>query len=286
MFLKTSFASGLLSVCVVSVLPAFGQASSPSPPATQPAVDRIAKYHDLLKNEFMTDADGEIILTSRAVQEAIQKARHKAADEKADVDREIASVNEEKRSNTENRLAELDKARALRKGAAEHDRMSIKWREKIGPRGQRRRWYSPNYKEQAAAAECRRQAAEHEREVEKYDREIKRLDTELAPLRRRSDGLAPVAAPNGRTLPGKDFWVDLTAEQREQLERVGISREQFRKLLSRICETEASFIACARQTERESRSGDDLALRLRRYFQDRLSPRLDGIGIAKRPVTP
>ncbi|HOW74045.1 MAG TPA: hypothetical protein PKY77_25860 [Phycisphaerae bacterium] len=287
MFLRTSFASGLVLLCVASGLPSFGQASSSSQPATQPAVDRIAKYHDLLKNEFMTDADSEIILTSRAVQEAIQRARRKAADEKGNVDRMIASLNEEKRSTTENKLAEMDKARALRSEATEHDRKSIKWRIKRGPRGGITRWSSPNYKEQAAAAECRKQGAEHEGEAEKHDREIKRLDAELAPLRRRSDWLALVAVPNGRTLPGKEFWVDLTAEQREQLERVGISREQFRKLLPRIQQTEASFIAWARETERESsRSGDDLVLRLRRYFQDHLSPQSDRTGIARRPVTP
>ena len=109
MFLKPSFAGALIVVGVAFAPPAVGQTSSPPPakqlpagtdlapppknetPATQPTADRIARYHNLLKNEFMTDLDGQIILTSRAVQEAIRQACLKAAGERADVDRKIAS---------------------------------------------------------------------------------------------------------------------------------------------------------------------------------------------------
>ncbi|MBP7937719.1 MAG: hypothetical protein KA354_24020 [Phycisphaerae bacterium] len=283
MFMKPGFASVFYCLGIAFAPLAFGRTPSTLPSAaTQPSGDLIPKYYNLVKNEFMMDSNDQIVLTTRAVQEAIRQARLKVAKEKADVDHRITSLNEEKRSNTENNLAELNKATALRQEAAEHDRKSVKWRIKRGPRGGITRWSSPNYKEQALATECRRQAEEHEAEVEKYRREIGRLDVELAFLRGRSAWLAHMALPKtGRDMPVKEFWEDLTTDQREQLERVGISRDEFKRLLTRTGQTEASFIAAARELRKGVNSDDELVHSLRDYFQERLASQARKSGMVR-----
>jgi hypothetical protein len=225
-------------------------------------------------------------LTSRSAQEAIRQVRGKAAQQRQAIDEKIGLLKEEEQSNREKMLSAIAKEKESRAEAALHYQRGLNWSVKIGPRGRVTRHVSPNYKQQGAADAKRNQAAQHQEEAEKYGREVSRLNTEIRTLKTQSGQFAIAAMPSNGTLPGKVFWEGLSSDQRDELSRVGISQDQLRILLSRIGQTEASFVASAHEMEQSSHSGDELTLRLRQYFQERLQSQANNAGVARRPAIP
>lgn len=239
---------------------------------TQPALTGLAKYHALLKNEFMTDPDGNVVPVPESLREAVQRLRRDLLAEKADVDREIADITAEIAAANQRRKANLQAERE-QKHEARKDAPRIERRIYYGTGGirvQNRTSYRRNAGPDSEAFH-RQQARQHRANAAKAQGDINALIAERNQLQRESAMLAGVGQPNSRNLPPKSYWADLPPDQQDQLARVGISLDDFKRLLKKLGYLEGYFVKLAQDAEKSTRNHDELVAKLRIMLEDRLN---------------
>lgn len=239
---------------------------------TQPAIVGIAKYYNLIRNEFIKEEDGAIELTFPELQEAILRMRAAAAEERELLDQDIADLTREigaaERRRREAAKNERDSKADARRHAAKENRYTYQFNSRSF---QTRRYH--NSFEEGQKEGAKRQAERHGQQADQARGDVAALRMELMELKRAAATLAAVASPLSRNLPPREFWKDLPPDQQEQLARVGITLDELKGLLTRLGQNEDVFLAAARQMEQGVRSTDELVKRLRGYFEQQLGPR-------------
>jgi hypothetical protein len=241
-------------------------------PATQPAMTGIAKYFNLVKNEFIKEEDGAIELILPDLQQAIARMRATAAEEKKLVDQDIAELTREIQAAEVDRKAAIKQEREAKADARKHDARADSYEYRFNSSGIRT--YRRHDSLQDDYADMARDRAKAQRQnANRAKGDVNAMRVDLLQLKKESATLAAVASPASRNLPPRPFWKDLPADQQEQLGRVGITQNELKDLLARTGQTEDSFVAIAKGLEKDAQSTDELVKLLRDYFEGQLGPR-------------
>jgi len=266
-------ASAIILSLIASM--ALGQATRPA--ATQPATSQpsrnFGRYYNLVKNEFMKDEGGEIVIVPDEVKAAIAEIRRNAQEEKKAIDADITSLTREIAAADADRKAAEKQAREHAKTARENERKSV-WYEyrtnQYGGLQSSSRWVD---RVKASAAEsARKRQEERKAAAARAKGDISAMRAELMQLKRESAALASAASPYNRNLPPKMFWQDLPADLQKQLGRVGITQDEFKEIVKYCGMTEAQFLDAAYKLDQKTRGADELTDKIMELFKEKMKP--------------
>lgn len=270
-----------LSVAILVLCPclfAAEESDSPAAPATrpaatQPAAPTLPRYFNLLKNEFMEDEDDNIVLVPEDLNRNIDQIRKAAADEKRALDEEIAELTRQIKVAESNRKNSLEQARQEAKAARKADKRSVRYSYTKDGLGRTTSFNaSTDYIAASARDGARRRADERKAQADKHSGDIAAMRADLISLKKESAALAAVASPHNRNLPPKTYWTDLPDDIQRDLKRVGITLDQFKRVLRDMGMSEEAFLEDAFELDKEAEDTDELIDELRKMFAKKMPP--------------
>jgi len=266
-------ASAIILSLIASM--ALGQATRPA--ATQPATSQpsrnFGRYYNLVKNEFMKDEGGEIVIVPDEVKAAIAEIRRNAQEEKKAIDADITSLTREIAAADADRKAAEKQAREHAKTARENERKSVWYEYRTNQYGGLQSSYRWVDRVKASAAEsARKRQEERKAAAARAKGDISAMRAELMQLKRESAALASAASPYNRNLPPKMFWQDLPADLQKQLGRVGITQDEFKEIVKYCGMTEAQFLDAAYKLDQKTRGADELTDKIMELFKEKMKP--------------
>lgn len=243
-----------------------------SQPASQPAelADSLSKYYSLMRNEFMKTEDDDIVLTTPEIEAVISQIRSDAGQEKIQVDAEIealtAAIAQADKQRRTAEAAEKEAKKDARRAASKEHRYS--WH--VSSDG---RFSSRTYHDGLAEASknsARRRADARAAEAAAHKGDIRQMRVDLVKLKRESAALAAISSPHNRSVPPKLYWEDYPKETQKQLDRIGITRDEFSQVIRDMKMTDAQFVSVTEKLADKVDGTDELIGALREVFARRM----------------
>lgn len=242
------------------------------PPTTSQPTSALYKYYSLLKNEFIKTEDGRVTFVPDELRQAIAALREKAAREKRRLDQQIADITASIAASEQARKTAVSRERELKTEASKNARRSKTTHWVASPRGISVHTHRDRLKE-SLATKAKAAAREQQEAARRRQSDARALMAQRAQLQKEAAAWGAVAVANDRVLPPRTFWNELPPAQQEQIARVGLTLDEFKRLITTLGETEESFLEAAKAMEAPGQSADQLADRLLDYFEGHKPPR-------------